>query len=135
MNLTLLQRCIKRPIKKEPKLLTLKNKNMKSLKLVTLLLFITSFSMNAQQNPEKMAKKIADEVTEVLSLNQEESDAVYQIQLNRFKETVSIKKEFKDDPEARKAAMKKNGDNTSKQMKQLLGNERMKIWVQHKDSK
>ena len=108
---------------------------MKSIKLITLLLFITSFSMNAQQAVEKNAQKIADEVTEVLSLNKEESDAVYQIQLNRFKENVNIKKEFKDDPEARKAAMKKNGDNTSKQMKQLLGNERMKLWLEHKQSK
>ncbi len=108
---------------------------MKSLKLVTLLLFITSFSMNAQKGPEKAAKKIATEVTQVLSLNEEESEAVYQIQLNRFKEIQNIKSEFKDDADARKAAMKKNGDNTSKQMKQLLGNDRMKIWVQHKDSK
>ena len=53
---------------------------MKNLKL--LFVFVALFSMfglSAQPNPEKKAKKFADEMTKVLELNEEESKAIYEI--------------------------------------------------------
>ena len=50
---------------------------MKKLKLIiTLFVLIITINVNAQAKPEKKAKKIATEMSKVLSLDKKESKAV-----------------------------------------------------------
>lgn len=100
--------------------------------LFALIVFFLSLSMSAQQNPEKKAQKFADEMTEVLSLNKEESKAIYEIQLDRFKENQSIQKEFGNDPEMKKEKLKVLGNKVYNQVKNILGKERQEQWKEYK---
>ncbi len=102
------------------------------LKTLFFALFVT-FTLSAQPSPEKKAKKFADEVTQVLELNEEESKAVYEIQLDRIKQNQAIEKEYADNPEEKKAKIKELGNSTFNKMKALLGAERQKKWKAYKD--
>ena len=97
-----------------------------------LIVLFVSLSASAQQTPEKKAQKFADEMTEVLSLNKEESKAIYEIQLERFKENQAINKEFGDDPEMKKEKLKVLGNKVFNQMKDVIGVERQKQWKAYK---
>lgn len=109
---------------------------MKKLKLITALLaLIITVSVNAQAKPQKQAQKIADEMTEVLSLSKQESKAIYKIQLERFKEGESIKKEYSNQPEVRKEKLNKLGGKLYNQLKDYLGMERLKEWRTYKKNK
>ena len=99
-----------------------------------LALFVT-LSVSAQQNPAKKAQKFTDEMTEVLSLNKEESKAIYEIQLERFKENQAINKEFGDNPEMKKEKLKALGNQVFNQMKNILGKERQEQWKAYKSKK
>ena len=106
---------------------------MKKLKLIiTLFVLIITINVNAQAKPEKKAKKIATEMSKVLSLDKKESKAVYKIQLNRFNESKSIVKEYTNQPEIKKQKLNKLGSKVYNQLKDLLGMERLKIWRSHK---
>ena len=86
------------------------NIQMKKLKLIiTLFVLIITINVNAQAKPEKKAKKIATEMSKVLSLDKKESKAVYKIQLNRFNESKSIVKEYTNQPEIKKQKLNKLG--------------------------
>jgi len=106
---------------------------MKKLKLIiTLFVLIITINLNAQAKPEKKAKKIATEMSKVLSLDKKESKAVYKIQLNRFNESKSIVKEYTNQPEIKKQKLNKLGSKVYNQLKDLLGMERLKIWRSYK---
>lgn len=110
-------------------------KLMKAIKtIILLLIFSFSFQMNAQK-PEKKAQKFTDEMTEVLSLNKEESKAIYEIQLERFKENKAINKNYADDQEKRKEELKKLGNKVYNQTKKAIGVERQKQWKAYKSNK
>ena len=100
--------------------------------LFTILAFVLTLGVNAQENPEKKAKKLANEFTKVLSLNEEESKSIYEIQLERFKSAQSINEEFADQPELKKEKLKILGDKTFNQIKNVLGMERQKQWKEYK---
>jgi len=107
---------------------------MKKLKfLLTFITFFAVVSLSAQPKPEKKAQKFTDEMTEVLSLNKQESKAIYEIQLNRFKEAQRINKEYADDPETKKEKTKELGNKVFNEMKKVLGAERQKQWKAYKD--
>ena len=109
---------------------------MKKLKLIiTLFVLIITINVNAQAKPEKKAKKIATEMSKVLSLDKKESKAVYKIQLNRFNESKSIVKEYTNQPEIKKQKLNKLGSKVYNQLKDLLGMERLKIWRSYKKNK
>ena len=97
--------------------------------LIPMLFLFLSLSAHAQK---AKAKKIAKEMTEVLSLDKKESKAVYKIQLNRFKESTSIKSEHANEPVIRKQKLKKLGNKVYNQLKAVLGIERLKKWKQHR---
>ena len=103
--------------------------------MLALFVLTIVFNSNAQVKPEKQAKKIADEMTEVLSLTKKESKAIYEIQLNRFKESKSIKKEYASQPEVKKQKLNKLGSKVYNQLKELLGMERLKKWRSYKENK
>ena len=100
--------------------------------LFAILAFVMTLGVTAQENPEKKAKKLANEFTQVLSLNEEESKAIYEIQLERFKSAQSINKEFADEPEVKQEKLKVLGDKTFNQIKNVLGMERQKQWKEYK---
>lgn len=100
--------------------------------LFAILVFVLTLSVSAQENPEKKAEKLANEFTQVLSLNEEESKAIYEIQLERFKTAQSINKEFAEQPEIKQEKLKALGDKTFNQIKNVLGMERQKQWKEYK---
>jgi polyhydroxyalkanoate synthesis regulator phasin len=100
-------------------------------KIVFLIALFLYVGVNAQ-TPEKKAQKFTDEITRVLELNADESKAVYEIQLERFKESQAIEKEFGNDPEAKKEKQKEIGNKTFNKMKAVLGTERQKKWKAYK---
>lgn len=108
---------------------------MKSLKyLIAGLVFIIGIGVNAQPKPEKKAQKIADEMTEVLSLNKQESKAIYEIQLERFRTVQALRKEYADDPETLKEKQKELGKKVFNQTKHVLGKERQQKWKDYKSN-
>ncbi|MGK0420539.1 MAG: pyruvate/2-oxoglutarate dehydrogenase complex dihydrolipoamide acyltransferase (E2) component, partial [Polaribacter sp.] len=68
---------------------------------------VLATNVYSQKTNEERASKITNEISEVLSLNQEETAKVYKIQLKRFQEVVSIREKYKDDAETRKPELKK----------------------------
>lgn len=98
-----------------------------------MVLFLT-FAATAQPNPEKKAQKFTDEMTKVLSLNTEEAKAIYDIQVNRFKENQAIQKEFGNDPETKKEKMKDLGNKVFAEVRNVLGKERQQQWKAYKES-
>jgi hypothetical protein len=109
---------------------------MKKINLIlTIVLLITSFSISAQTKSEKKAKKISDEITAVLSLDKAKSETIYTIQLARFEEATTIKKEFKNQTEVKKEKLKKLGSKIYNGMKKALGKDQLKKWRNHKSKK
>lgn len=100
--------------------------------LFAIFVFVLTLSVSAQENPEKKAEKLANEFTQVLSLNEEESKAIYRIQLERFKTAQAINKEFAEQPEIKQEKLKALGDKTFNQIKNVLGMERQKQWKEYK---
>jgi hypothetical protein len=97
-----------------------------------IIVLFVSLSVSAQQKPEKKAQKFTDEMTEVLSLNKEESKAIYEIQLERFKENQAINEEFADNQEMKKEKLKELGNKVFNQTKKVLGEDRQKQWKDYK---
>ncbi|GAA4818114.1 hypothetical protein [Litoribaculum gwangyangense] len=100
--------------------------------LITIMVLMFALTLGAQPNPAKKAQKFADEMTEVLSLSKEESKAIYQIQLDRFKENQAIQKEYAGDPEIIKEKQKELGNKVYNQVKNVIGVERQKQWKAYK---
>lgn len=108
---------------------------MKKLKLlVACFVLFSSLGLYAQAKPEKKAQKFTDEMTQVLSLNKEESNAIYDIQLERFKEMQSLEKEYADNPEMKKEKQKALGNKVFNEVKKVLGPERQKQWKEYKSN-
>jgi hypothetical protein len=109
---------------------------MKKLKvLFAFIVLLGTVGLNAQAKQEQKAKKLSEEITKVLSLNKEESSAVYQIQLDRFKENFAIESEFANDPEGKKEKLKALGNKTYNKMRTILGQERQKKWKEYLENK
>jgi predicted metal-dependent RNase len=108
---------------------------MKTLKTILVVIFLSAFVQVNAQNPEKQAKKFTDNITEALSLTKEESDAVYKIQLARFKEAETIRTEFEGNEDTRKEKLKELGNKVFNEMKTLLGKDRMKQWNEFRTKK
>lgn len=104
------------------------------MKQFILLAFLTVFTSNvfAQDDLAKKATKITNEMTEVLSLNEEEKAKVYEIQLKRFQEVVSIREKNKDDAETRKPELKKVYKRLFVKLKKALGKDKMQQWGDYK---
>ena len=101
--------------------------------LTTLLIaLVFSFSSFAQQGVQERAKKITDEMSEVLSLDAETYEKVYNIQLKRFIDAQAIRKTHKDDKVKMNTELKSLFKRLYGKLKGILGQEQMKIWNQHK---
>ena len=104
---------------------------MKKLVVFTLLIII-SLGAYAQENPIKRATTITNIMTKALSLNKEEQTKVYQIQLERFQKVLSIKEQYQDSPETKKAELKKVYNKLYGKLKGNLGVEKMLMWQKFK---
>ncbi|MBV1887686.1 MAG: hypothetical protein KUG51_00180 [Urechidicola sp.] len=100
--------------------------------IFTILVLLLTVNISAQKgSPEKSAKKVADEMTKVLSLNDDESKKVYEIQLDKFTQVRAVKAQNGEDKEKSKAAIKKVTSNTQDSLIDVFGEEKMSTWKAH----
>ena len=100
--------------------------------IFTIVVLLLTVSMAAQKgNPEKSSKRVADEMTKVLSLTDDESAKVYEIQLDKFKRNQAIKAKNGGDKEKSKAEIKKVTSNTQDNLIDVFGKEKMSAWKAH----
>lgn len=99
-----------------------------------LILFLSLFISNAyaQNNFETQATEITEKMTEALSLDEELKAKVYNIQLQRFQEVASIREEYTDDPQTRKAELKMVFNRLFGKLTNALGKEKMQEWAEYK---
>ena len=98
------------------------------------LLFLFSFSAFSQDGLQERAKKLSDEMTVVLSLDDQTSEKIYHIQLKRFIDAQRIRKVHTNDERQMKAELRKLQDRLWGKLKAVLGDEKMKSWSAHKKS-
>ena len=101
-------------------------------KITLFLLLVLASSVYSQNTSEERANEITNEMSEVLSLNPEEKAKVYEIQLKRFNEVNTIRSTFAQDPETKKAELKKVYNRLSGKLKSTLGKDKMKDWRTYK---
>lgn len=96
--------------------------------LLTSLLLIISTSAFAGDNADKTAKaaqKKTDAYVQVAGLNKDEQAQVYKILLDKEQKLSAAKEEHKGDKKAVKAAMKPFTASTNRQIKDIIGAEKM----------
>ena len=106
------------------------------MKKITVLLFLVLASnVYSQNTSEERAKEITNEMSEVLSLNAKESAKVYEIQLKRFNEVNIIRSTYAQDPETKKAELKKVYNRLFGKLKNALDKKKMQQWRIYKRNK
>jgi len=98
-------------------------------------ILLMGFFANSQSNPKKKAQVITNEMSQFLDLTKKESNAVFQIQLNRFIEAKDIRSKFFDQPTIQKEKLKLLGNKVYNDLKNLLGVDRIKKWKDFKNNK
>ena len=107
---------------------------MKKISLLLLLMVLVT-NVYSQKTNEERASKITKEISEVLSLNQEKTAKVYKIQLKRFHEVNTIRSTHAQDPETKKAELKKVYNRLYGELKSTLGEDKMQEWKIYKRNK
>lgn len=105
-------------------------------KNILLFFFISLFVSTAfaQKNLDKRASKITQKMTKALSLDEEQKLKVYKIQLNRFQEVASIRKEYDNDIKTRKIQLRKVYNRLHGKLTKVLGKEKMQEWANYKQN-
>jgi len=96
---------------------------------------ILTYSVNAQSKTENVVKQRTEELTKVLQLTETEKNQLYDILLEKELKIVAIRKEYKSDPAARKAEIKKINPVYNRKIKDIIGKERMAKYNVYKKSK
>ena len=101
-----------------------------------ILFFSLTFSLSvySQDGLTDRAKKISDEMTMVLSLDDVTSEKIYHIQLKRFIDAQRIRTTYKDDKPMMKAELRKLQNRLWGKLNAVLGDDKMKSWSEHKKS-
>lgn len=107
---------------------------MKKLMLLAITLLLT-ISLQAQSKVETQAKKLADEMTEVLSLDEDQSAQILAFQVERLTAVEALKKETNGDKDAFKEKAKEVLKPFNKKLVAILGAENMKAWQEHMKAK
>lgn len=107
---------------------------MKKISLL-LLLMVLATNVYSQNTSEERATKITNEMSEVLSLNAEETSTVYEIQLKRFNEVNTVRSSYAQDPETKKAELKKVYNRLFGKLKNALDKKKMQQWRIYKRNK
>ena len=95
---------------------------------IFLLLAFTLFTtiVSSQNDATEKANKLTNEMTQALSLDEEVKTKIFEIQLNRFQEAETIREQYMDDSETKKAELKKMYNRLYGKLKATLGEEKMK---------
>ncbi len=96
--------------------------------------FIFSLSVYSQDSFQERAKKISNEMTMVLSLDDQTSEKIYHIQLKRFIDAQSIRKTYQNDKQQMRAELRKLQNRLWGKLNAVLGEDKMKSWSTHKKS-
>jgi hypothetical protein len=104
-------------------------------KITLFLLLVLASSVYSQNSSEERANEITNEMSEVLSLNPEEKAKVYEIQLKRFNEVNTIRSTYAQDPETKKAELKKVYKRLFGKLKNALDKKKMQQWRIYKRNK
>tara|TARA_B100000767_G_scaffold256468_1_gene263550 strand:+ start:204 stop:524 length:321 start_codon:yes stop_codon:yes gene_type:complete len=104
-------------------------------KVTLLLLLVLASTVYSQNTSEERAIKITDEMSEVMSLDEDEKAKVYEIHLKRFHEVATIRSMHAEDPETKKAELKKVYNRLSGKLISTLGKDKMKDWRIYKRNK
>jgi len=102
---------------------------------VLLLLMVLATNVYSQNTSEERATKITNEMSEVLSLNAEETSTVYEIQLKRLNEVNTVRSSYAQDPETKKAELKKVYNRLFGKLKNALDKKKMQQWRIYKRNK
>ena len=102
---------------------------------VLLLLMVLATNVYSQNTSEERATKITNEMSEVLSLNAEETSTVNEIQLKRFNEVNTVRSSYAQDPETKKAELKKVYNRLFGKLKNALDKKKMQQWRIYKRNK
>ena len=104
-------------------------------KIIVILLLVLTSNVYSQNTSEERATKITNEMSEVLSLNAEETSTVYEIQLKRFNEVNTVRSSYAQDPETKKAELKKVYNRLFGKLKNALDKKKMQQWRIYKRNK
>ena len=106
------------------------------MRILYILFFSLTFSLSvySQNGLTDRAKKISNEMTLVLYLDEETSEKIYHIQLKRFIDAQRIRKDHQGNKRQMKAELKKLQNRLWGRLKGVLGDEKMKSWSMHKKS-
>ena len=104
-------------------------------KVTLLLLLVLASNVYSQNTSEERASKITDEMSEVMSLDEDEKAKIYEIQLKRFHEVATIRSMHAEDPETKKAELKKVYNRLFGKLKSTLGEDKMQEWKIYKQNK
>ena len=107
---------------------------IKKLFFIAALLIFSQESM-AQDSLEDKANYITKEMTTVLSLSDAQKKKVFMIQFERFKEASKIRQNYRDEPQIKKAALKKIYNKLYGKLQATLGKELMSKWNAYKKNK
>jgi|TARA_B000000441_G_C21556324_1_gene240265 hypothetical protein len=94
--------------------------------------FIFSLSTYCQDGLTDRARKISNEMTMVLSLDEVTSEKIYHIQLKRFIDAQKIRNIHQNDNQQMKAELRKLQNRLWGKLNAILGEEKMKAWGAHK---
>lgn len=103
---------------------------------IFLLLAFTLFTtiVSSQNDATEKANKLTNEMTQALSLDEEVKTKIFEIQLNRFQEAETIREQYMNDSETKKAELKKMYNRLYGKLKATLGEEKMKAWNVYKQN-
>ncbi|WP_282073943.1 hypothetical protein [Polaribacter atrinae] len=105
-------------------------------KFLTLLLLMATITLTAQKKTiEKSAKKITKEMTEVMSLSDIQSADVYEIQLEKIKQSRKVREENIGDKEAIKKGKWKIQKASTFKLIKLVGKEKFAAWREYYKAK
>ena len=91
-----------------------------------------SLSVYSQDSFQDRAKKLSNEMTMVLSLDEVTSEKIYHIQLKRFIEAQKIRTIHGNDKRQMNAELKKLQNKLWGKLSAVLGVEKIKLWAAHK---
>lgn len=107
---------------------------IKKLFFIALLLIFSQESI-AQNSLEDKANEITKEMARALSLSDAQKEKVFMIHYERFKEANTIRENYGDEPQIKKAALKKVYNKLYGKLQATLGKELMNKWKDHKKNK
>lgn len=104
-------------------------------KITILILLLLASNVYSQNSIEERAIKLTNEMSEVLSLDDDEKAKVYEIQLKRFHEVAKIRSTYAEDPETKKTELKKVYRRLFGKLNSALDKDKMQAWKTHKQNK